>query len=98
MVNCRFQWDCDLCKQKIQTLAALGISHIGRDYFTGLLSGPAFCENPDNMLTDEEMTTCKIYVQSFVPKAYGSLFVTYSFNNQDVCHYVFYGVCPAQKA
>ena len=98
MENCRFQWDCDLCKQKIQDLAALGISHVGRDYFTGLLSGPAFCENPDNMLTDEEITTCQIYVQSFVPKAYGSLFVTYAFNNQDVCHYVFYGVCPAQKA
>ena len=91
------KWDCPTCKSRIQTLTAFGVSGIARDFFIERLSGPEFCENPDNMLTNDQMIICKIYVQSFIPTALQQIFGAYSFASQDVCHDVFYGVCPATK-
>ena len=89
------KWDCPTCKSRIQTLTAFGVSGIAREFFTERLSGPAFCENPEHMLTNEQLIICKIYVQSFIPSALQQIFGAYSFASQDVCHDVFYGVCPA---
>ena len=71
--------------------AALSVSYVGRDFFTGLLTGPAFCENPAYFKVQDQ-TVCKIYVQSNI-RLIGQILGSYGWHHQNFCHHVFFGIC-----
>ena len=90
-------WDCDSCIADVRAFAEVGMSQETGMAIQEALQGPAFCEDEDLGLSDEEMIACKQFTDG-IGGAFGLIFNYVGKQAYQICqnrylHGSGYGVC-----
>ena len=92
MINYR-AWNCDTCVADLMAFNAYMRSNQAAQSIVEILQGPLFCEDPALSLSEEQKSTCKDLMASFMPLALKVLFDDDPSGNKESCNHYFGGTC-----
>ena len=85
--------NCDSCNADLTAFKAYMRSDQAAQSIVEILQGTLFCEDPALSLSEEQKSTCKDIMASFMPLALKVLFDDDPSGNKESCNNYFGGIC-----